>query len=73
MRQIADDLRSDGAYTAANSVDAITNQRNALIDALRPFLQIEDRATHSYGQVWASDITKARELIAAIANETSPR
>lgn len=73
MRQIADDLRSDGAHTAANSVDEITSQRDELLDAIRPFLLIEERATHSYGQVWASDIAKAREIADRIANETSPR
>lgn len=31
MKQIAADLRSDGAYTSANSVEAITAERDALL------------------------------------------
>lgn len=68
MRQIADDLREDGAYTAAASVEAITAQRDALVAALRPFLAIEERASYSYGQVWSSDIRAAQRVIEEIDN-----
>lgn len=34
MRQIADDLYELGSYTSANSVHAITEQRDAMVAAL---------------------------------------
>ena len=71
MKQIADDLRADGAYTSANSVDALAAERDALIAALRPFIAIEDRAAFSYGQVWDSDIKEARKLVERFDNEAA--
>jgi hypothetical protein len=35
MQAIADDLRDQGLYTSANSVDAITKQRDDLLVALQ--------------------------------------
>ncbi|MBT9176618.1 MAG: hypothetical protein DDT20_00938 [Firmicutes bacterium] len=39
----------------------------ALLQALDPFLAIEERAAYSYGQVMQSDITRLREAARVIA------
>lgn len=68
MLQIADDLREIGAYTSANSVDAITTQRDNLLEAIAPFLTIEEGAAFSYGQVRQSDIAYAKRLVKEITD-----
>ena len=64
IQQIADDLREQGAYTAANSVDAILNERDGLLQAALPFCNIEETASASIGQVTPAEVNKLREVVA---------
>jgi len=63
IQQIADDLRENGAYTAANSVDTLLGERNALLQAALPFCNIEETATASIGQVTPAEVNKLREVV----------
>ena len=67
MTQIAYDLRMEGSYTAANSVDAITKERDDLLDAARPFCAITETASASVGQVSPAQVNRLRELVLGAA------
>ena len=56
MRQIADDLRKQGSYTSANSVDAITDERDRAQAAVRDahnYMDMDDE------QNWRADFSQA--------------
>lgn len=63
MQQIADDLREQGAYTPANSVDAITTERDDLLAAAIPFCNITETASASLGQVTPAHVNALREAV----------
>lgn len=66
MRQIADDLREQGAYTSANSVDELVQERDNLLAAALPFCNIEETATASIGQVTPAQVNQLREVTGKI-------
>ena len=63
MKQIADDLRAEGAYTSANSVDALVIERDQLLEAALPFCNITQEATASIGEVSPAQVDKLREVV----------
>mgnify|MGYP001578375035 FL=1 len=69
MRQIADDLRAQGAYTSANSVDETTSQRDDLLLLAYPFCQITETANASLGQVTPQQVNALRDAVNRIAFE----
>ena len=72
LRQIAFDLDSEGAYTSGSSVRQVTQERDDLLAAIRPFLRIEERATHSYGVVTQENVCAARHIVEAIDRRQQP-
>ena len=63
MMQIADDIRAEGAYTAAASVEALTKERDDLLSAALPFCEITETANASIGQVSPEQVNNLREVV----------
>ena len=72
MKQIADDLRRDGAYTSANSVDSITSERDKLKRELITAREERDRYKADSEDLdwliasgycpWGSDIDDCKDM-----------
>jgi hypothetical protein len=67
-KALADGLYQDGWYSQAKEIDALGSDRDAakrdlwsLICAVNPFLQIEEKASYSFGQIKDSDIARLRK------------
>jgi len=69
MEQIADDLRQEGAYTSANSVDAVTRERDELFSAAKPFCEITVTAAASIGQVTPEQVNVLREIVQSVESQ----
>jgi hypothetical protein len=63
LSQIADDLCEQGAYTSANSVIAVTKERDDLLAAALPFCNITETATASLGEVTPAQVNALREAV----------
>ena len=64
LMQIADDLESEGNYTAATSIRRVTMQRDELAKASEPFTKITETAEYSFGQVTTNDVLRLRAAAA---------
>lgn len=60
LMQIADDLESEGNYTAAASVRRATIQRDELVRASEPFTKISETAAYSFGEITTNDVIRLR-------------
>ena len=70
MRQISSDLYHDGSYTSANSVEAITVERDALVNAALPFCNMVETVNANVGVVTPEQVRLLRDAVSLAQNQS---
>lgn len=75
MKQVAEDIRSEGFYTLGQSVADLTEQRDALAEILRTMLSIYDDAGEGIQRITdgAIALARARSIIKSIGPQPANR